>query len=507
MSIKVDFYQFKKRVNSTIQPNQSPIPNLTPVASYDCILKAGCGIMSPVISLDYGISSNPTGMNYAYIADFGRYYYVKEWQWDERLWHIYLEEDVLASFKTDILNSNAFVLRSAGSYDTYITDDFYPTKAEAVLRVSQASSNPWPADLSNGYYIVGIINDGTHGVGAVTYYSMTQTQFNGLKNYLLSDTSWLNVPNDFLNGGMDPELLKTLFNPFQYIASVKWIPVQPPTVGPAVTPHFGWWGAATGVQAKIIDSDAVASTTFTIDIPDHPQAASRGEYLNAAPYTKLTLYAGPFGEIPLDGTVFKRTNSVICDIAIDCVSGVGVMQIQKDPISAYPNNIVKTVECQIAIDIQMAEIGVDKLNQQETIIAGEMDVTAGVLQTAATATNVTALTNPLAGALSAGAQGAQTASAYVHSVANGIRASLPQMVTSGGNGSLASFYMRPYVLAECYELVTEDLSDFGRPLVQNKALSTLFGFTVCKDPHVMTYGTVNENAAINAYLESGFFIE
>ena len=48
MSIKVDFYQFKKRANSTIQPNQSPIPNLTPVASYDCILKAGCGIMSPV---------------------------------------------------------------------------------------------------------------------------------------------------------------------------------------------------------------------------------------------------------------------------------------------------------------------------------------------------------------------------------------------------------------------------------------------------------------------------
>lgn len=506
MSIKVDFYQFKKRVNSTIRPDQTPIPNLTPVASYDCILKAGCGIMSPVISLDYGISSNPTGMNYAYIADFGRYYYVKEWQWDERLWHIYLEEDVLASFKTDILNSNAFVLRSSSSYDLNLMDEFYPTKAVAVNKVNQASSNPWPADLSNGYYVVGIINTDSGAVGSVSYYVMTNTQFKTFCSKLMTNTTWLNVPNDFLNGGMDENLLRTLFNPIQYVSSVKWFPVAPPTNGSVSNLPYGWW-TLSGVSASKLDADGVASTSFTIAIPDHPQASSRGEYLNAAPYTRLTLYAGPFGEIPLDGTVYTRNQSIRCDIAIDCISGIGTMEMNVDILASYPNTITNMRQAQIGVDIQISQMSVDKLAQAETVITGAADTLSGTLSAAATATNITNLINPIGGALSAASAGAQAVSTGVHAIANGIRASIPQMLTTGINGSLSSYYYRPYVQAECFELVTEDLSDFGRPLAQNKALSTLTGFVLCKDPHVQTYGTVNETAAVNAYLESGFYIE
>lgn len=506
MSISVKFYQFKKRINSTIRPDQLPIPGLSPVAQYDCILKAGCGIMSPVLSLDVGITSNPTGFNYAYIADFGRYYYVKEWQWSERLWHIYLEEDILASFKTDILNSSCFVLRSASSSDLTLTDDFYPAKATAVNKVNQATSNPWPADLSSGYYVVGIINTDSGAVGSVSYYVMTNSQFKTLCSTLMSSTSWLQVPNDFLNGGMNEKLLRTLFNPIQYISSVKWFPVAPPTNGSVSDLPYGWW-SLTGVSASKLDADGVATTSFTIPIPDHPQASSRGEYLNAAPYTKLTLFAGPFGEIPLDGTIYTRNQSIRCDVAIDCISGIGTMEMNVDILASYPNTITNMRQAQIGVDIQISQMSVDKLAQAETVVTGALDVTAGALHTAAAATNITALINPIGGALSAAAQGAQTISTGVHAIANGIRASIPQMLTSGVNGSLSAYYFRPYVQAECFELVAEDLSDFGRPLAQNKTLSTLSGYVLCKDPHVQTYGTINETAGVNAYLESGVFLE
>lgn len=506
MAITVSFYQFKKRINSTIRPDQTPIPGLSPVATYDCILKAGCGVMSPVISLDYGISSNPTGMNYAYIADFGRYYYVKEWQWDERLWHVYLEEDVLASWKTDILNASCFVLRSSSSYDLYLTDEFYPTKAAALNKVAQASSNPWPADLSNGYYVVGIINTDSGAVGSVSYYVMTNTQFKAFCSSLMTNTGWLQVPNDFLNGGMDEKLLRTLFNPIQYVASVKWFPIAPPTNGSVADLPYGWW-SLTGISASRLDADGVASTSFTIAIPDHPQASTRGEYLNAGPFTKLTLYAGPFGEIPLDGTVYTRNQSIRCDVVVDCVSGIGTMEMNVDIIASYPNTITGTVQAQMGVDIQISQMSVDRLQQAETIITGALDYTAGALSTAASATNVSNLINPVAGGLNAAASGAQTISTGVHAIANGIRASIPQMITTGINGSMASYYFRPYVKAECFELVTEDLSDFGRPLAQNKQLSTLSGYVLCKDPHVQTYGTVNETAAVNAYLESGVYLQ
>ena len=76
MAIAVNFYTFKKRMNSTMRP-ENAFPAVTPAATYYCILKAGCDVMSPVISLDYGIANNPTALNYAYIPDFNRYYFVK----------------------------------------------------------------------------------------------------------------------------------------------------------------------------------------------------------------------------------------------------------------------------------------------------------------------------------------------------------------------------------------------------------------------------------------------
>lgn len=500
MAITVNFYQFKKRINSTSQPTG------TPAASYNCILKSGCGIMSPVLALDVGLSSNPSNLNYAYIADFNRYYYVKEWQWTDRLWYIYLEEDVLATFKTDINNSSCFVLRAAAAYDGTLTDEFYPCKTTAVNKVNQASSNPWPGDLSSGYYVVGIINTDSGSVGSVSYYVMTNSQFKTFCSSLMTNTGWLSVPNDFLNGGMDDNLLRTLFNPIQYVASVKWFPVAPPTNGTVSNLPYGWW-TLSGVSASKLDADGVASTSFTIAIPDHPQASTRGEYLNAAPFTKLTLFAGPFGEIPLDGTIYTRNQSIRCDIAIDCISGTGTMEMNVDIPANYPNTITNMRQAQIGVDIQISQMSVDRLTQAETVVTGVLDYTAGALQTAASATNVTNLINPIAGGLTAAASGAQTISTGVHAIANGIRASIPQMITSGVNGSISAYYFRPYVQAECFELVTEDNSDFGRPLAQNKLLSTLTGYVLCKDAHVQTYGSANETAAVNAYLESGVYLQ
>lgn len=486
-----------------MRPDQTPFPNLSPAAYYDCILKAGCDVMSPILSLDIGISTNPTNLNYAYIADFNRYYFIKTWQWDERLWHIYLEEDVLATWKTTINLASLYILRSASTFDTLLTDELYPTKPGALNRNISASSNPWTYNLNSGRFVVGIINNQPGAMGAVSYYVMTNTQFKTMCASLLANTSWLNVPSDVLDGGLDSNLLKTLFNPIQYVASVKWVPFTPPTDGGVSDLPYGWW-TLNGVSASILDLTTPYTASFSFTLGDHPQAASRGSYLNCAPYTRLMLAAGPFGEIVLDPNDFQ-SGMVYADLVCDCVSGVGRLLLSNTTLGS-PTFIVD-ISADMAVNIQIAQMGVDKLTQAETIITGALDVAAGTMQTAAQGTNITNLVNPLAGALQTAASGAQTVSTGVHAIANGIRTSVPQMATTGINGSISSYYFAPYIKQTFYELVPEDNTENGRPLAQMKQLSTLSGYVLARNGDVAIAGTVNEHAAVKAYLESGCFLE
>lgn len=503
MAITVNFYTFQKRINSTMRPDQTPFPALSPAASYDCILKAGCDVMSPVLSLDIGISSNPTALNYAYIADFNRYYFVRTWQWEERLWHIYLEEDVLATWKTNINAASLYVLRSASTFDTLLTDELYPTKPGALNRNIQASTNPWTYNLSNGRFVVGIINKELAAMGGVSYYVMTNTQFRAMCRYLMNNTGWLDVPADILDGGLDENLLKTLFNPIQYVASVKWYPFTPPTTGSVSDLPYGWWDLED-ITASSLDLSSPYTASFTFTLGDHPQSASRGSYLNCAPYTRLTLSAGPFGEIVLDPNDFQ-SGTVYADLIVDCVSGIGRLMLS-NTITGNPTFIVD-VSADMGVNIQISQMGVDRLTQAETIITGALDVTAGTLQTAAQGVNITNLVNPLGGALSTAASGAQTVSTGVHAIANGIRSSLPQMSTTGINGSISSYYVSPYIKQTFYELVPEDNTENGRPLSQMKVLNTLSGYVLARNGDVMIPGTINEHAAVKAYLEGGCFLE
>lgn len=501
MAITINFYLFKKRINSTMRPSDA-VPAVTPAATYKCILKAGCDIMSPVISLDYGIANNPTGLNYAYIPDFNRYYFVKTWQWEDRLWNIYLEEDTLASFKTNIMASTGYVLRSGSQYDLTITDEMYPTKPQALVRNTQPDTNPWTSSMSSGRFVVGIINNQPGAMGAVSYYVMTNSEFKSLCALLMNNTQWLNVPTDFYNGGLDENLLKTLFNPIQYIASVKWFPFVPPTLTDIADLSYGWWHF-NGFGAHPLNTGTAYYTSFRFTLPDHPQS-SRGDYLNCAPFTRHLLCAGPFGDVALDANEF-HAGSLICDMAVDCITGAAQLWLTS---STTLGTYYKTISADMGVDIQIAQMGVDRLTQAETIATGAMDTYAAAMGTASSATNITNLVNPVGGALGVAAQGAQAVSTGIHAIANGIRSSLPQMQSSGINGSIAAYYRPPILKTEYYELVPEDLQEKGRPLAQQKALNTLSGFVMleCGDLGG-TGGTINEQAAVKAYLESGCFLE
>ena len=202
-----------------------------------------------------------------------------------------------------------------------------------------------------------------------------------------------------------------------------------------------------------------------------------------------------------------HAGSIICDMAVDCVSGIGQLWITS---STTLGTYYKTVSADMGVNIQIAQMGIDRLTQAETIATGAMDTFAAALGTASSATNITNLVNPVGGILGATSQGAQAVSTGIHAIANGIRSSLPQMQTSGINGSIAAYYRPPFLKTEYYELVTEDLPEKGRPLAQSRSLANMSGFIMLESGDVAAGGfggSVNEQAAVKAYLESGCFLE
>ena len=99
--MNVTFYTFSKRVNSTAQPVSG--------TDYTVILKEPSSVISPRLDLIWSGTGSPTAFNYAYISDFGRYYWVTNWEYHDRKWTCSLTVDELASWKTEIWSSGKYV--------------------------------------------------------------------------------------------------------------------------------------------------------------------------------------------------------------------------------------------------------------------------------------------------------------------------------------------------------------------------------------------------------------
>ena len=105
---------------------------------------------SSIIAPSILIQSNPIGYNYAYIPEFGRYYYIKNiTAFRKGAYIIDLKCDVLMSFKEEILNMSGIVSRLT-SGDEYANRDI-KTKCLETHRKIVFENTPFTAD---GTYIL-----------------------------------------------------------------------------------------------------------------------------------------------------------------------------------------------------------------------------------------------------------------------------------------------------------------------------------------------------------------
>nr|DAL02489.1 MAG TPA: hypothetical protein [Caudoviricetes sp.] len=469
MGISVNMYTFSKYANSTGQPAGAG-------TSFDCVLKDTSGVINPTIALKLDMSFNVSAYNYAYIPDFKRYYFVREWTWERGLWVASLDVDVLATYKAQIGVSTQYVLRSSLASNGKILDTIYPTTSD-ITHQRVAVELPWKTHLEDGYYVVGIIGDANNTLGAVNYYAFTQSEMNDFNKALMASADWLNVPTEEIS----TELLKALYNPYQYVVSALWFPIVIPlTEAPAVASiNFGWWSIT--VKCRKLKATAT-SFSGSINIPKHPQSAARGEYLNLSPYSRYTLNFTPFGSFPLDTTKLSGTSILNYTVLIDYISGTGRLNIAPQfPDGNSP--IIESVEGMCSVPIQLAQIARDYIGTTATAIASAGDVVQS------------AVTGNIGGAISNFASGIDST----------LKAAAPQLRTSGGNGNTSNFITAPQLYCQFFNLVQEYNEKLGRPLCEARVINTIPGYIMCMDADVKTASTQTENERIKEYLEGGFY--
>lgn len=95
-------------------------------------LKEECTIVDPEVLIEY--TGALTSSNYAYIPEFGRYYFIRNAEsYRNGLWSIQLHTDVLKSFASSIMTSPAIVARSSSNFNMMLNDDHYFTQENPYI--------------------------------------------------------------------------------------------------------------------------------------------------------------------------------------------------------------------------------------------------------------------------------------------------------------------------------------------------------------------------------------
>lgn len=463
------FTNFSKKPNSTARPSGTG-------TLHSCVFKDDCSIVSPVFLLD-GVD-----LSVNYVQFNNRYYFVRDIVLQNRnIYELHCEIDVLATWKSEIGSSSQYVLRSSAASDGTIVDLFYPTKkSPLIIDTAATTTTTFAGHLDGGWYVVGIISGSSSSAisqGVVQYYAFSSSQFNTFTQTLFTTSNW----TDFQTAD------RYSFNPIQYIASVKWFPYEPPISYTISSLKIGWETMYFTCYPLVLSTDV---RQFTWTASTHPQASSRGVYLNSSPFSKYELVFAPFGDFVLDGDAVARAygHVIYGSLKTDYITGRAMLRIRAQMDDVSHDYEFARRDVQLGVTIQVSQIAADRIGAA----SGVVGTVGGAISSLLSGNVIGAITGTLSG----------IGSAY--------QTLQPRVVSSGSNDSLAGVSganLTHTLYQTFYYVVDEDNTNHGRPLCQVKTISSIAGYILTANAEVSITGTLEEKQRIQSMMDAGFFYE
>lgn len=126
-----------KFYNNTSEPNR--VDKVITQSGTDMVgtLRAECSIIDPIISVEALPSLT---VNYAYINEFGRYYYINNIVCKGKLYELHMHVDVLQTYASGIRSNKAVIARQQSMYNLYLQDGVFKTYADNHYQIKQFPS-------------------------------------------------------------------------------------------------------------------------------------------------------------------------------------------------------------------------------------------------------------------------------------------------------------------------------------------------------------------------------
>lgn len=472
-------------IYTAYRSTEPPVPLELPID-----IKYPTDVLHPELMLNF--AQSPVDYNYLYIPAFDRYYWLNGWQSvSNGLWSVTGDVDELASWRSEILDLELYVLRAASEGDGRIIDNLYPALADVTRQILYKDSSPWAVEMGiTGLYVVSVC-----GSGETAYYAFTRTQYKAFFDALLGDDYIDSVMSYLPDWETVYPQAPLQINPLQYVAGVKWFPLGSiADVGKTSVQSIPVGMASVDCDAYKLDPYAVTvAYDHTIPIESiHPQSA-RGVYLNLAPYSQIAAYVPPFGVITINPAMAAAQKAVRLTIAVDLRSGDGALRLMT------PDGSVET-ELHAKIGVSVA------LGQTLTAGYGLLDATgaaAGFVGGIAGAVSAFTSGN-IAGGIGAVAGTVNTATS---AIGNAIASQIPTSRTIGSPESIGALRGPLVVYSDHYAVAEEDIMHRGRPLCADRRLGSMTGYVLVADADFTIPCTEEEHNQIRAFLEGGVFIE
>ena len=110
------------KLYKTVTPNNFITKELTDEKTLNITVRGSIDVKNPVVLVE--TQTDIYQYNYAYILQFNRYYYIKNCTYVRNgVVQLELSVDVLMSFRDEILNNTAVILRQEEKFNSYLGDN------------------------------------------------------------------------------------------------------------------------------------------------------------------------------------------------------------------------------------------------------------------------------------------------------------------------------------------------------------------------------------------------
>lgn len=131
--------------------NNALYKSLTEITTVTGVLKEQSSMIDPIIIFE-NIDSYIGQINYVYIAEFNRYYFITNIESvHNNLWRVSMHVDVLYTYRDKIKSNSAIIERNEIEYDLKLNDGIFKTAQNP--RIAQFT---FPSGFTNWDFVIGI---------------------------------------------------------------------------------------------------------------------------------------------------------------------------------------------------------------------------------------------------------------------------------------------------------------------------------------------------------------